>query len=64
MSSVKTLTPPGAVTPTGTWNVGARAGDFVFVAGMRGIDPKTNRPCATPSASSCTSPTCPGSGPS
>jgi enamine deaminase RidA (YjgF/YER057c/UK114 family) len=42
MSRVKTLTPPGAITPTGTWNVGTRAGDFVFVAGMRGIDPKTN----------------------
>ena len=28
--------------PTGTWSVGARAGDFVFVAGMRGIDAKTN----------------------
>ena len=25
-----------------TWSVGTRAGDFVFVAGMRGIDPKTN----------------------
>jgi 2-iminobutanoate/2-iminopropanoate deaminase len=28
--------------PTGTWSLGARAGDFVFVAGMRGIDPATN----------------------
>ena len=27
---------------TGTWDVGTRAGDFIFVAGMRGIDPKTN----------------------
>ena len=39
---VKTLAPAGAIKPTGPWNVGARAGDFVFVAGMRGIDPKTN----------------------
>jgi 2-iminobutanoate/2-iminopropanoate deaminase len=39
---VKTLAPAGAIKPTGTWNVGTRAGDFVFVAGMRGIDPKTN----------------------
>ncbi|MET0670746.1 MAG: RidA family protein [Xanthobacteraceae bacterium] len=31
------------MAPTGTWSVGTRAGDFVFVAGMRGIDPKTNR---------------------
>ena len=41
-NGVKTLTPNGAIKPTGPWNVGARAGDFVFVAGMRGIDPKTN----------------------
>jgi len=39
---VKTLSPTGGIKPTGTWNLGARAGDFVFVAGMRGIDPKTN----------------------
>ena len=41
MTAVKTLAPNGAITPTGTWSVGARAGDFVFVAGMRGIDPAT-----------------------
>lgn len=35
------LAPPGAITPTGTWSLGVRAGDFVFVAGMRGIDPAT-----------------------
>jgi enamine deaminase RidA (YjgF/YER057c/UK114 family) len=39
---VHPLSPPGAIAPTGTWSVGARAGDFVFVAGMRGINPKTN----------------------
>ena len=38
----KLLTPKGAITPTGTWSLGTRAGDFVFVAGMRGIDPQTN----------------------
>jgi 2-iminobutanoate/2-iminopropanoate deaminase len=41
-SAVKTLSPKEAITPTGTWSLGARAGDFVFVAGMRGIDPRTN----------------------
>src|SRR5262245_27025326 len=41
-SGVRTLAPPGAVTPTGPWSLGVRAGDFVFVAGMRGIDPRTN----------------------
>ena len=40
--SVKILTPSGAITPTGPWSLGARAGDFVFVAGMRGIDPASN----------------------
>ena len=39
---VKTLAPAGAIRPTGPWALGARAGDFVFVAGMRGIDPDTN----------------------
>ncbi|MBV8838468.1 MAG: RidA family protein [Alphaproteobacteria bacterium] len=41
-NGVKTLSPEGAIKTTGTWDVGARAGDFVFIAGMRGIDPKTN----------------------
>jgi enamine deaminase RidA (YjgF/YER057c/UK114 family) len=41
-NGVKTLVPAGAIKATGTWNVGTRAGDFVYVAGMRGIDPKTN----------------------
>ncbi len=40
--SVKLLSPAGAIKPTGPWSLGARAGDFVFVAGMRGIDPATN----------------------
>jgi enamine deaminase RidA (YjgF/YER057c/UK114 family) len=37
------LAPADAVTPTGPWPPASRAGDFVFVAGMRGIDPATNR---------------------
>ena len=41
-NGVKTLLPEGAIKPTGTWCLGVRAGDFVFVAGMRGIDPRTN----------------------
>ena len=32
----------GAIKTEGTWSLGARAGDFVFVAGMQGIDPATN----------------------
>lgn len=41
--AVRALAPAGAIRPTGPWSVGARAGDLVFVAGMRGIDPQTNR---------------------
>jgi enamine deaminase RidA (YjgF/YER057c/UK114 family) len=43
MGGVRVLSPQGAIAPTGTWSVGARAGDFVFVAGMRGINPANNR---------------------
>ncbi|HZQ12483.1 MAG TPA: RidA family protein [Pseudolabrys sp.] len=43
MGAVRYLSPAGAIKPTGPWSLGARAGDFVFVAGMRGIDPATNR---------------------
>ena len=41
-NGVRTLDPPGPIKAEGTWSLGARAGDFVFVAGMQGIDPKTN----------------------
>jgi 2-iminobutanoate/2-iminopropanoate deaminase len=41
-NGVKTLAPAGAIRTTGTWALGARAGDFVFIAGMRGIDPRTD----------------------
>src|SRR5215510_3023251 len=42
-NSVRTLSPPGAIKVEGTWSLGARAGDFIFVAGMQGIDPATNK---------------------
>jgi 2-iminobutanoate/2-iminopropanoate deaminase len=42
VGGVRVLSPKGAIAPTGTWSLGARAGDFVFVAGMRGIDPASN----------------------
>jgi enamine deaminase RidA (YjgF/YER057c/UK114 family) len=47
---VKILSPAGAIAPTGTWSLGARAGDFVFVAGMRGIDPASNAMLGTEEA--------------
>jgi enamine deaminase RidA (YjgF/YER057c/UK114 family) len=40
---IEFLSPPGAIKPTGPWSLGVRAGDFVFVAGMRGINPATNK---------------------
>jgi enamine deaminase RidA (YjgF/YER057c/UK114 family) len=45
-NGVKTLAPAGAIKTTGPWAHGTRAGDFVYVAGMRGIDPQTNIPVA------------------
>ena len=41
-NGVKTLDPPGAIKAEGTWSLGARAGDFIFVAGMQGVEPATN----------------------
>ncbi len=40
--AVEILAPEGAITPTGPWSLASRAGDFLFVAGMRGIDPATH----------------------
>ena len=40
---VQHLEPPGSITPTGPWGLAARAGDFVFIAGMRGIEPANNQ---------------------
>ena len=51
-NGVRTLDPPGAIKAEGTWSLGARAGDFVFVAGMQGIDPKTNTLIKDPQARS------------
>ena len=49
-NGVRTLDPPGAIKAEGTWSVGVRAGDFVFVAGMQGIDPATNKLLPDPEA--------------
>ena len=49
-NGVKTLEPPGAIKAVGTWSLGARAGDFIFVAGMQGIDPATNTLVKDPQA--------------
>ncbi len=49
-NGVRTLAPKGAIKAEGTWSLGARAGDFVFVAGMQGVDPATNKLVADPEA--------------
>ena len=49
-NGVKTLDPPGAIKVEGTWSLGARAGDFIFVAGMQGVDPATNKLVEDPQA--------------
>ena len=49
-NGVKTLDPPGAIKAVGTWSLGARAGDFIFVAGMQGVDPATNKLVEDPQA--------------
>jgi enamine deaminase RidA (YjgF/YER057c/UK114 family) len=49
-NGVKTLDPPGAIEAEGTWSLGARAGDFIFVAGMQGIDPASNSLVRDPQA--------------
>jgi len=45
-NAVKTLNPAGAIKTEGTWSLG----DFVFVAGMQGVDPATNRLVQDPHA--------------
>ncbi len=49
-NGVRTLDPRGAIKVEGTWSLGARAGDFVFVAGMQGVDPATNKLVPDPEA--------------
>jgi 2-iminobutanoate/2-iminopropanoate deaminase len=49
-NGVRTLEPAGAIKAEGTWSLGARAGDFIFVAGMQVIDPATNKLVEDPQA--------------
>ena len=41
-AALQRLDPDGAIEPTAQWGLGTRAGPYVFVSGMRGIDPETN----------------------
>jgi len=43
---VVSLSPPGAIKPTGTWGLATldESTRTLYVAGMRGIDPATNKP--------------------
>jgi 2-iminobutanoate/2-iminopropanoate deaminase len=49
-NGVRTLAPAGAIKAEGTWSLGARAGDFVFVGGIAGVDPTTNTLVQDPQA--------------
>ena len=51
-AGVKTLSPEGEY-PTGTWHLATRAGDFVFIAGMRGIDARPTPSCKVTRPGSC-----------
>jgi len=43
-SAVQIIAPTDkTITPSGTWSIGARAGDFVFIGGMRGVDRVTGK---------------------
>ncbi|MBV8165858.1 MAG: RidA family protein [Alphaproteobacteria bacterium] len=42
-NGVQLIKTDGVAAPAGLWNVAARAGDFLFIGGMRGIDPATNK---------------------
>lgn len=44
------LAPPGAIEPTAQWGLGTRAGPYVFISGMRGIDPASNEIVLDPKA--------------
>lgn len=40
--ALERLDPPGAIQPTAQWGLGTKAGPYVFISGMRGIDPETD----------------------
>lgn len=41
-NGVKPLDPLGSIQSKGTWSLGVRAGDFIFVTGLQGVDPATH----------------------
>lgn len=40
--AIQHLSPEGTIEPTATWGLASKAGNTLYVAGMRGIDPETN----------------------
>lgn len=40
--ALERLDPDGAIEPTAQWGLGTKAGPYLFISGMRGIDPGTN----------------------
>jgi 2-iminobutanoate/2-iminopropanoate deaminase len=49
-NGVRTLDPLGSIQSKGTWSLGVRAGDFIFVAGVQGVDPVTHKLVEDPEA--------------
>lgn len=50
LNGVRTLDPLGSIQSKGTWSLGVRAGDFIFVAGLQGVDPVTHKLVEDPEA--------------
>jgi 2-iminobutanoate/2-iminopropanoate deaminase len=42
-TAVEHLAIPGGITATGPWGLATKAGNMLYIAGMRGIDAKTNK---------------------
>lgn len=49
-NGVRTLDPLGTIQSKGTWSLGVRAGDFIFLAGLQGVDPATHKLVEDPEA--------------
>ncbi|MEX2166305.1 MAG: RidA family protein [Methyloceanibacter sp.] len=49
-NGVKSLEPLGSIQSKGTWSLGVRAGDFIFVTGLQGVDPATHTVVEDPQA--------------
>jgi enamine deaminase RidA (YjgF/YER057c/UK114 family) len=49
-NGVRTVDSLGTIESRGTWSLGVRAGDYVFIAGLQGVDPVTHKLVEDPAA--------------